>query len=41
MKRPQSASLKPQPSNQAPKPKPEWNSNMNENPYKLTRAEIL
>ena len=42
MRRPQSA-VKPQkeaPSG-PPKPKPEWNNNLNENPHKLNRAEIL
>ena len=24
-----------------PKPKPEWNDGLGENPYKLSRAEVL
>ena len=29
----------PPPSNQPPKPKPEWNSELIENPHKISRAE--
>jgi hypothetical protein len=34
---------KPQPTQEKKEepPRPEWNSNLNENPYKISRAEVL
>ena len=37
-KRPQTAT---RPATAQAKPRPEWNSNIAENPHKLTRAEVL